>query len=186
MGTYSISVTPEGAEPMGYSGAYINAMEKVDGEWKIAGTMSNYDAPPPEDWTWNPVPEGDPPPDAPSYPELIEAYEAAFNSGDAAAVAALYTDDARVSYSNGPILSGPAEVQASMAERMTEGATIEIHEVGSQDMGGGLTGAGGWYQITGPDGMAAQTGYWMNVMRAQPDGSQKVVWTLTNARPAGM
>lgn len=186
MGTYAISAAPEGAEPMRFSGAYMNALEKVDGEWKIAGTISNYDAPPPDDNQWNAPPDGDTPPDAPMYPELIDAYEAAFNAGDAAAIAALYADDAKVALSNGSLLEGPAAVELDMAARITPGATIEIHEVGGYDLGAGLSARGGWYQIAGPDGAPAQTGFWMNVLRAQDDGTPEIAWSITNARPGGM
>ncbi|MEQ9569358.1 MAG: DUF4440 domain-containing protein [Longimicrobiales bacterium] len=186
MGTYAITVSPEGAEPMSYSGSYMNLMGRVGDDWKIAGTMSNYDAPPPDDWQWGPSFEGEMPADDPRFPELIDAYEAAFNAGDAAAVAAHYTDDAMVALSNGPMLNGQGAVQEAMAARMMEGATIEIHEIGNLDLGDGMYGGGGWYQITGPDGMVAQSGYWMNVVEVQSDGSPKIAWSLTNARPGAL
>lgn len=185
MGTYALTISPEGAEPMSYSGSYMNVMERVGDEWKIAGTMSNYDAPRPDDWQWGPPSEADMPPDDPRFPELVDAFEAAFNAGDAAAVAALYTDDAMVALSDGPILNGAGAVEESMAARMMEGATIEIHEVGNEDLGDGMYGGGGWYQITGPDGMVAQSGYWMNVVEVQADGTPRIAWSLTNARPGG-
>ena len=186
LGSYAISVTPEGAEPMGYSGSYLNALERIDGEWKIVGTVSNFDAPPPEDWEWDPAPEGEMPPDNPRFPDLNEAYETAFNAGDAAAIAALHTDDAKVAFADGPLLEGSAAVQESLAARMTEGATLDVHEAGSQDLGNGWVGAGGSYEIIGPDGTVAQSGFWMNVLRVQDDGTARIAWALTNARPAGM
>jgi uncharacterized protein (TIGR02246 family) len=186
LGTYTVSMTDDAGETMGFSGSYMNVYEKVDGEWKVEGMLTNYDAPPPAEWQWNAPYEGEAPPSNPAFPDLIDAYEAAFNAGDAAGIAALYVDDAKAAFSNGPIVEGPAAIQASMAERMTPGATIEIHEAGNADMGDGWRGGGGWYEIMGPDGAVVQTGYWMNVLRMQDDGTPKIAWTLTNARPAGM
>ncbi|HSG46455.1 MAG TPA: nuclear transport factor 2 family protein [Longimicrobiales bacterium] len=183
LGSYSVTVHPEGADPVSFSGTYMNALEKIDGEWKIAGTMSNYDDAPPEGWAWNPASDEPAPPDNPVSPALVEAYEAAWNAGDAAGVAALYTADALVAFSNGPVLQGAAGVEASLAARIVPGATIDIHEVGSQDLGNGWTGHGGWYEITGAEGDVVQTGFWMNVTRLQDDGTRKIHWTLTNARP---
>jgi hypothetical protein len=164
----------------------MNAMRKVGGEWKIDGMMSNYDAAPPEGMEWNPMPEGEMPPSNPRFPDLNAAYTAAFNAGDAGAIAAIYADDAKLALSNGPVLEGRAAIEEAMAGRFVEGATIEIHEVGSEDMGDGWSGGGGWYAINGPDGAPVQTGFWMNIVEVQDDGTPQVVWALTNARPAGM
>jgi ketosteroid isomerase-like protein len=186
MGTYRLSVTGEAGETMVNSGAYLNALEKVDGEWKIAGMMSNFDAPPPEDLVWNPMPGGDMPTGTPRFPDINAAYTAAFNAGDAAAIASMYAEDARFALSNGPILEGRAAIEEAMAARLIPGATIDIQEVGSEDMGDGWSGGGGWYAITGPDGAVAQTGFWMNVIQVQDDGTPQIAWGITNARPGGM
>ena len=53
-------------------------------------------------------------------------------------------------------------------------------------MGDGWSGGGGWYAISDADGARVQTGFWMNVVEVQEDGTPQVVWALTNARPAAI
>lgn len=185
MGTYAVTVSPEGADPVTLSGAYMNALERVNGAWAIATTVSNYDQPPPEGMTWNPPLEGDPPPEEDTFAQLAADYESAWNAGDAAAVAALHTPDARVAYADGPILQGRSAVQAAAEERMTPGTTLDIHPVGHEDLGDGSTGQGGWYEIADPEGNVVQTGIWMNLVQVQDDGTPLIRWSVTNARPAG-
>ncbi len=188
IGTYSVSGTGPDGNAMEMSGSYMNALAKVDGEWMLTGSMNNYDSPRPEGWEWRGDPEGDTPPDLENeFTPVIEAFEAAYNSGDAAGVAALYTDDALVTYSDGPILRGPAAVESAMAQRMeaTGDATLVIHQVGTGDLDDSHMGSGGWYEIQGPDGTALRRGMWWNLMEMQADGSPKILWTLTNGWPAG-
>lgn len=185
MGTYSITASPPEGGPLAFSGAYMNALERMDGEWKIVGTMSNYDATPPEGWAWNPPMEGDPPAEDDTLEQVVESYEAAWNAGDAEGVAALYAEDALVAYSDGPVLEGRAAVEAAASERTSAGGTLDVHQVGAQELGDGWMATGGWWELTGPDGEAMQTGSWMNLNEVQDDGSSLVHWTLTNGRPAG-
>lgn len=185
MGRYAVTLSPEGGDAMTLSGAFMNALERMDGEWQIVATISNYDAPPPEGMAWNAPMEGDPPEEDDAFAQLVADYEAAWNAGDAAAVAALHTPDARVAYSDGPILEGRDAVQAALEERMTPGATLDIHTANSEELGDGWTGQGGWYEIMDAQGTVVQSGVWMNLVQVQDDGTPLVHWSITNARPAG-
>lgn len=185
MGTYDVSATTPDGEPMSFSGAYLNALERMDGQWTIVGTMTNYDATPPEGWAWNAPSEGEAPEEDDALAGLIEAYETAWNAGDAAGVAALYAEDARVAYSDGPILEGRAAVEAAAAERTTGEGTLDIHQVGSQELGEGWMATGGWWEMTSADGEVVTTGSWMNLNEVLDDGTARVWWTLSNAVPVG-
>ena len=187
IGTYEIATTgPDGAA-MELSGSFMTSFARIDGEWKITGMVSNYDTEPPAEMAFADMPEETPPEVENEFSAVIEQFENAYNAGDAAGIAALYADDALVSYSSGPILRGPAEVQSAMAERMESGATLEIHQVGAEELDDTHAGSGGWYVVNGPgDTGPVQSGIWWNLMETQPDGTMKILWTVTNARPGGM
>lgn len=185
IGRYALTMSPEGAGEVAASGTYMNALERIDGQWRLVASVTNYDAPPPEGMEWNSLPEGEPPEEDDTFAELVSGYEAAWAAGDAAAVAALHTEDARVAYSDGPILEGRAAVEAALEERMVPGTSLRIHPVSSEALGDGFTGQGGWYELVDAQGNAVQTGAWMNLVEVQDDGTARIHWTITNARPLG-
>jgi len=190
-GAFDVTTTPEGAPaPLSLSGNYLTYFTRADGQWKIGGVITNFDAPPPEGAVPPPPAEqGEPPADQGAMAELVAAYTQAMGAGDWAAVANLYTEDAQVSFSEGPWLRGRAEIQARLAERF--GASmpeIEIHDVGTVDVGDGWALDAGWYvlNVTTPEGPASQRGAYLSLARQQPDGSWKMHWAVTNggAQPA--
>lgn len=183
IGTYSVSAAPEGADPVSFSGAYINSLAKVDGEWIIMGTVTNYDSPRPEGWAWNSPPETETPPDTAIFPDMIAAYEAAWNAGDGAALAAMYTDDARAAWTDAPLLRGRAAIEAAAMARTTTGSTLDLHEVGGEEFGDGWSGVGGWYSVTDAQGTVLRQGIWMNLVQTTPDGSPRIHWTVSNGWP---
>lgn len=186
MGTYAVSTTgPEGG-PMTFSGAYMNRLARVEGEWMVVGSMTNYDAPRPEGWEWTAMPEGDTPEAIENeLTPLVEAFVAAFNAQDAAGISALFADGGKAAFSNGPIMDGPANIEAGMAERFQPGVDLAIHQVEAEPIEGDLWGSGGWYEMAGPDGSTVQTGLWWNIVRMN-DGTPEIVWSLTNAFPMEM
>lgn len=186
IGRYTVTVPAEGGEAMSFSGAWINAVERVDGEWMIAGTTTNYDSPRPEGWEWNPAMDGEEPPENDMFPETTAAYEAAWNAGDGAGIAALYTDDAMASWTDGPILDGRAAIEAAAMDRSTSGTTLDLHAVGGMDMGAGWNGVGGWYEVADAEGTIVRAGIWMNLVRVGEDGTPRIHWTVSNGWPAGM
>lgn len=186
IGRYAVTVSPEGGEPMTFSGAYMNALARVDGEWLISGSTTNYDSPRPDGWDWNPPMGGEMPPENDRFPEITAAYEAAWNAGDGAGVAALYTDDAMASWTDAPFLDGKAAIEAAAMNRNTSGSTLDLHAVGGMDMGNGWEGVGGWYEVADADGTVVRRGIWMNVVRVGEDGTPLIHWTVSNGRPTGM
>jgi uncharacterized protein (TIGR02246 family) len=187
MGRYTVTTTGPDGNPMEFSGAYMNALDKVDGEWKIVGSMSNYDSPRPEGWEWRAMPDGETPPDIDNqFSGLVESFQEAWNAQDAAAIGALYVDEALVAFSNAPIANGPSGVEATLAERMQPGVSVEIHQVDADQIDETHWGSGGWYSMEDSDGNTVQTGIWWNIYEMQDDGSPKIVWTMTNAFPMGV
>lgn len=185
-GTWDVSATPEGAtEPVAMKGHYLTYFTKVNGEWKIGGVITNFDAAPPEGFEFAETGQEEPPEEG-TMGELVNAYVQAFNAGDAAAVANLYTEDGFHAYANLPAAEGRAAIQTVLAERFAAGApTIEIHDVGTMDLGNGWALDGGWYTFTAPaEGGATETqqGTYMNLVQQQPDGSWKIHWGVSNGR----
>jgi len=185
MGSYSLSLPAE-AGMDGWSGSYLNLLTKASGEWKILGSITNYDAPRPEGWSWVP-PMTDPPAEEGTMKELTEYFATHWNMGHASMVADTYTDDAMVSFASGPILSGRAAIEADIAARMEQPSHITIHDVGTMPLGEGWAADGGWYEVNAPDGGAVvQRGSYLNLLRQQADGSWKIHRMLSNAQPAAM
>jgi uncharacterized protein (TIGR02246 family) len=183
LGSYSVQVTPEGGEPMTMGGHYLNLTQKVDGEWKIAGGITNYDSARPEGWSWNEM-SGDPPAEEGTMTEVTDYFVTHWNMNHPDMVADAYTDDAVVGFSNSGLVRGRSAVATALAERRPEGAELAIHDVGTMELGGGWALDGGWYEFTAADGGAQmQVGAYLNVMRQDADGSWKIHWGLTNSQP---
>jgi uncharacterized protein (TIGR02246 family) len=184
IGTYSISASPEGAEAMAWSGAYMNLVTKVDGEWKIAANLSNYDAPPPLDWPWDTY-EGEVPEDAGTLAELVDFYESHYNMGHAAEVSSAYTEGAMAAFADNPFRSGTSEIQAQLQTNIDTGAIVTIHDVMTQPLGDGWAVDAGWYQLNASDaGDPVRYGNYMNLVQQQEDGTWKIHWMVTNGWPA--
>lgn len=184
MGRYSVTTTGPDGNPMEFSGAYMNALGKVDGEWKIVGSMTNYDSPRPDGWAWSPMSDGETPPDLENqFSGLVESFQDAWNAQDAAAIGGLYVDEAMAAFSNAPIANGPSGVEATLAERMQPGVSLAIHQVAADQIDETHWGSAGWYSMEDSGGNTVQTGLWWNIYRMQDDGSPKIAWTITNAFP---
>lgn len=185
MGTYSVEgTTPEG-EALALSGHYMNYAENVDGEWRIAGSITNYDEPRPEDWSWGDP--GEEPPENGTMTELVEAYETHYNLQHPDMVADLYTEDAVIAFANEPLLEGREAIAARLTEELAEPAYLDVHDVWTQALDDTHQMDAGWYEVTaGEGGDVLQTGIYMNLVERQDDGSWKIQWMVTNGRPAAM
>ena len=182
-GSYSVNMTPQGAAAVTLTGNYLTQFRRVNGEWKISGLIGNYNAPPPPGLPT--PPEDEAPPDDGTMGELVAAYTQAFNAGDAVALAALYTEDAVAGFTNRPIVEGRGAIQTALGEIITPGATIEIHDVGTMDLGDGWAIDGGWYMVnaTADTGSIQQGGIYMLLARRAEDGTWKVHWSVNNGQP---
>lgn len=95
----------------------------------------------------------------------LEAWEAAFNAGDAKALTAHYTEDAaRLPY-QAPTITGRAAIADQMTAMRDQGAVkIELELLGSEAQG--KMGWGhGTYHLMDADGGTVQKGKWMNVSK---------------------
>ncbi|MGD8278044.1 MAG: SgcJ/EcaC family oxidoreductase [Gemmatimonadota bacterium] len=185
-GTYTVnSTTPDGTA-MSVSGSYMSALAQADGAWMIEALITNLNAPPPEGYPMAEESTMEPPPEEGTMTDLGSAYMAAFNSGDAAAVAALYTDDAMAAFANEPVAMGTAAIQAANAASFAEGSPqLEIHDVYTQPLADGYALDAGWYTVTAttPDGEMTTGGTYVLLCRQAADGTWKIHWSVVNGNP---
>jgi uncharacterized protein (TIGR02246 family) len=186
-GNYSVSLAPEGAEPVALAGSYITHFARANGEWKINTVLSNYNAaPPPGAVPPAAADDEQPPPDEGTMRELGDAYASLLAAGDWAGLAALHTEDAVVAFSNTLPLQGRSAVQTHLAENWTgTSPTIEIHDVATLELDADWALDGGWYTLnaTTPEGAIVQGGTYLSLLRRQADGSWKIHWSVINGQP---
>lgn len=185
-GTYTVTTTPEGGEPMTFAGGYISGAERTADGWKIVALISNYDAMPPEGSPLAEWPD-EAPPEEGTMKDVVDLYVERFNAGDAAGVTALFTDEAVFSYSNLPTAEGKAAIQGALEDRFAMGGspTLEIHDVGTWPMEEGWAVDAGWYKLTfdTESGQMVQVGNYVNLCRQDADGSWKIHWGISNGVP---
>lgn len=189
-GSHNVSMTPSGAPgAITIAGNYLTHFRKVNGAWKINGVAANLNAPPPAGVMTTDTAQGAPPPDEGTMTALLDAYRAAVATGDWNALANLYTDDAVVGFTESPLLEGRAAILARFNERFSgvTAPSIEIHDVGTIDLGNGWALDGGWYVLNftapAPTGKITQPGAYLSLLRQQPDGSWKIHWSVVNGQP---
>ncbi len=182
-GNVTLSATPEGGDPVSYSGTYLTAFSKDTGEWEIVGTISNYDSERPDGWPW--MEPGEPPEDAGAMDDLVASYMTHWNLGHPSMVAHSYTEDATVAFANNPVVHGREAVSATLTERMAAAPTkLTIHDLATTDYGNGWALDAGWYQMDPADGGdPLQVGGYVSLARQADDGSWRLHWAVTNGWP---
>jgi len=96
--------------------------------------------------------------------KMSQAWQTAYNAGDAAALAALYTDDAKVMAPGSAAVSGRAAIQAIFAQDIARGSKNALTQV--EVFGGGdlAVEIGGWVE-TGADGAHKDHGSFLTVYK---------------------
>lgn len=183
IGRWSVTATPEeGAEPVTRGGHYMAAHTPGQDGWQVAGVITNYDVQQSAEALQGTVPAEQPEEES-LLGAFSEAYEAAWNAGDAEGVAALYAEDAWAAFGNIPAVEGHASIRQVLEQRVR--GEIDIHGVGSMDLGDGWVLEGGWFEITGaPDG--DYVGAYWTLSRAGDDGERRIHWMVSNGRPESM
>jgi ketosteroid isomerase-like protein len=94
-----------------------------------------------------------------------QRWETSFNSGDADAIAALYTEDSiRMPY-QAPALEGRDAIVENIKETFALGIVAIKLEVHGDEAQGKLAWGYGTYALMDSDGNTVQTGKWMNVSK---------------------
>lgn len=110
-------------------------------------------------------------------------WDAAFNRGDAAALAALYVDDARLSPGNGEVISGREAIGNLFRGFIDNG--VRNHAISIVDVGGSadlVHQVASWRAEALADGKTVHFGGILtSVLEKQPDGSWRVRSHVWNA-----
>ncbi len=93
-----------------------------------------------------------------------QAWATAYNAKDAAAVAALYADDAKLMAPGHATASGRAAIQALFAEQLKQGGTNTVTTGETLDGGKIAVATGGWV-ATGADGKHLDHGSYVTVYK---------------------
>jgi len=183
-GTYDVTATPEGGEPMTNTGYWTALFHNVDGSWLIQGLATNVDS----DQPVMPAAASEmPTADAalqipPGLAELEEAYETHFNLGHAPMVADLYTEDAVAMVSGMPAAEGSAAIEQNLARRIEAGAgNIDLQPIGFQVLRDDLVGSVGTLEIA--MGEETRTGFYSALYERGADGAWKIKWALSSLPP---
>jgi uncharacterized protein (TIGR02246 family) len=183
IGEYSVTASPEGADPIESRGHWMAVdVREADG-WKIGGLISNYDRQMSEEFLQGAAPTAPPAPDASKVGALVTAYKTAWDAGDAAGVANLYAENAWAAFADLPAASGRGAIETVMGERVR--GKISINTVRSMDLGGGYTIEGGSYEISGGEAGPVRGNYWI-LVGTNGVGERKIEWTVTNGRPVSV
>ncbi len=185
-GTYSVETTPPGAQPMSMSGSWIASYTRqADGAWKLGWVTTNFDHAWPEGMPATPGPDEEPVEEG-TLGDLIGAYETHWNLGHPSMVGDLYTEDAWAAFPGFGAASGRTAINTVLDERINANPVdIDIHDVGTYDLGDGWAIDGGWYVMTPKGGGdPVQGGSYMGLARQGEDGQWKLHWIVSNAQPA--
>lgn len=99
------------------------------------------------------------------YEKLPAAWEAAYNTGEAAAVAAMYLEDGKRMPPDMPIVEGREAVQAQIQGGMDQGlAKVGIELVESM-VSGDMGCSRGTFKTMDADGNVTSSGKWVNVSK---------------------
>lgn len=180
IGTWDVTVTPEGGDAMTHGGHYMTANLRTADGWKLMGVITNHDAQQSAEMLQGTA--GEPPAEESQMGGLLDAYEEAWNSGDPAAVAALYAEDAWAAFADLPAVEGREAIGDLMEQRVR--GTIELHGVRSESLGEGRMIDGGWFTISGGEGGDFTGNYW--IVTETVDGEPRIKWTVSNGRPASV
>jgi len=116
--------------------------------------------------------------------ELGAKWETAYNSGDAGAIAAMFTPDGVFSAPSGAVLKGHEAIEKAIGGRIKAGWTSETVTVKDAGMVGNGVWAVGDYAITGSgDNAGKQTGGHFGEVLVRDGDAWHVVMLTANAAP---
>ncbi len=119
--------------------------------------------------------------------DTARAFEAAYNAGDAPALARLFTEDGILIPPDAPVCIGRGPIASyyeDVFERSMETLAISTDEV--QTTGGAWAFARGTFSITGkgPGGQPVMIeGKWLSISEVMPDGTTKIARHIWNLPP---
>lgn len=117
--------------------------------------------------------------------ELRAQWVAAAERDDAAAVAAMYAEDAVFLGNDGTAYNGRAAIETALAESFKTGSGLTVTEETTETAGDVVYATGQWrQQVATPDGKTVDAeGRYLVVSRLQQDGTWKIVRHVSLLKP---
>ncbi len=121
--------------------------------------------------------------DAAAATEPTAAWVAAFNKGDAAALAALYAENGRSLPPGGSVLAGRSQIESYWREDLGEGGVTTVLTPGDAITQGDLVHVDGTYQVKGKDGTELARGQYQQLWTRAGGGWQveREMWRIDPA-----
>jgi uncharacterized protein (TIGR02246 family) len=118
---------------------------------------------------------------AADYADTSEQWEKAYNAGDAAAIAALYTEDGVMMPPNAEMAKGKQAIQAYLEKHITDakGMTLELETVDGSKTGD-MGYARGTWRMKDASGKVVDEGKWIEV-RKNVDGKWRIHRDIWNS-----
>lgn len=113
------------------------------------------------------------------YEKLPAAWQAAYNAGDAAALAAMYLEDGVRMPPDMPVVEGREAIQAQVQAGMDQGLVKVSIEMVESTVAGEIGLARGTFKLMGADGNVITVGKWANVSKLV-DGKWMVRFDIFN------
>lgn len=111
---------------------------------------------------------------------VYDGFTAAYNAGDAHALAALYTEDAATMYANNARMEGMMAIAGQFEDAFAAGAQIVLHPGEAMVMDDVALDHGHYVLTMDVEGeTVTQTGYWMGVYK-MVDGEWKIARGISN------
>lgn len=129
------------------------------------------------------APQHDAAADGDAVESAAASWEKAYNDKDAAAVAALYTEDAQLLPPGPAVVNGRAAIQEFWAADIVASNMSFAITADASGFGGDWAWRSGSFSGTGADGATLATGKFIEVWRRTPDGWQlhRDIWNLDAA-----
>ena len=184
LGEYSVT-SGTGAQASTMGGTYLVLLHDNNGRWEIVGNLNNLNAAPPSGFVQSSGKEA--PPEKGEMKEFTAKFTQLYDASDWAGLAGMYTADAKVAFSQAPLIEGTAAIRQRFEQRFGSNSSpkLELHDVGTMTLDADWAVDGGWFtvQAAPPTGRFTQDGMYMNLLQRQPDGSWKTHWSVVNGYP---
>jgi uncharacterized protein (TIGR02246 family) len=125
-----------------------------------------------------------PGPNEPATAEVTTAWTKAFDAGDAAAVSALYADNARSLPPGGPAITGRKEIESYWRQDIGSGGIVTKLTPGASVAQGDLLSIDGRYEVNAKDGATLVEGQYQQLW-SRADGQWRIqheIWRLDPSR----
>jgi ketosteroid isomerase-like protein len=185
LGEYTVT-SGTGTEASTMGGTYLVLLNNNNGRWEIAGNLNNLNAAPPPGFVQSSGKEA--PPEKGEMKEFVAKFTQFYDASDWAGLAGMYTADAKVAFSQAPLIEGTAAIRERFEQRFGSNSSPKVEFARcrlSMNLDADWAVDSGWFTVKAApaSGPFTQDGMYMNLLQRQPDGSWKIHWSVVNGYP---